>query len=127
MKAKKDILKGTGTLLILLAFFFCSCEKQEDPEAAVSYKVIEKSGKPSGYKVIYRDENNTVTEGNLTSTRWTSRLIRMKHGDYATLTVDGGSGTGSFDFSIIVNGTVQANDHFDNPQGPKTISFQLIY
>ena len=112
-------------IITLLITIFSSCKKQEDPSYSVVYKVsVTNTGTPS-YTTIYTAANATQTEGPITSFSWTSQTFMKKTGAHVTLTVDGGSGSGTFSFAIYVEGVLQVSDSFDNPNGPKTITFDL--
>jgi hypothetical protein len=111
-------------LLVILAF---SCKKKEQPTAVVSYKVSETSSGTPAYTATYTADNGvTKTEGPITSASWSSAGFEKHNGDHITFTLDGGTGTGSFTFSIYVNGVLSVTDHFDNPFGPKTIQTDIV-
>ena len=118
-------MKRFSTLLILIAIGFLSCKKQEDPTYSVVYKVsVSNTGTPS-YTTTYTGASATQTEGPITAFTWTSQSYMKKTGSHVSFMVDGGSGSGTFSFSIYVEGVLQVSDSFDNPNGPKTIVYDL--
>jgi hypothetical protein len=120
------IMKRLYFLAPLLLFLTWSCKKKE-PTAVVIYKVSETTSATPAYTVTYSTENTTKTEGPVTASSWSSTGIEKHNGDHVTFTLDGGTGTGSFNFSISVNGVVTLSDHLDNPNGPKTIEADIFF
>ncbi|HEY6163234.1 MAG TPA: hypothetical protein VI112_18545 [Bacteroidia bacterium] len=119
-------MKQKFLLLLLLAVLAFSCKKKEEPTAVVSYKVSETSSAQPAYTVTYSADNVTKTQGPITSDSWSSSGYEKHNGDHVTFTLDGGTGTGSFTFSIYVNGVMTVTDHLDNPFGPKTIETDIV-
>ena len=112
-------------IITLLITIFSSCKKQEEPSYSVVYKVsVSNTGTPS-YTTTYTGASATQTEGPITAFTWTSQSYMKKTGSHVSFMVDGGSGSGTFSFSIYVEGVLQVSDSFDNPNGPKTITYDL--
>ena len=123
--SKITLMKPVIFIFSLLTVVMVSCKKEE-PSAVISYKVSETSSAVPAYTVTYSAEGITKTEGPITTPSWTSSGHTMNNGDQASITLDGGTGTGSFSFSIYKNGILQVNATFDSPFGPKTITFDVI-
>jgi hypothetical protein len=121
----KTHMKNSAILFVLLSLLV-SCKKEE-PTAVITYKVSETTTSTPAYTVTYSAENSTKTEGPLTSASWSSPGIKKKNGDHVVFTLDGGTGTGSFNFSIYMNGVLQITDHLDNPNGPGTIELDVFF
>ncbi|MEW6467522.1 MAG: hypothetical protein AB1458_01280 [Bacteroidota bacterium] len=115
----------TGLYMLLCAFALASCKKEDDPPYSIMYRVEEITTSTPAYTVSYAAESATQTEGPIVSNKWSSPSIKKRAGEVASLTLDGGSGTGSFILRIYVNGVPLVEDTMDNPNGPKTISITL--
>lgn len=111
--------------IALFAFAFFSCKKDEPQPYNVSYKVTETTTATPAYTVSYSTENATQTEGPITAANWSSPTVKKLPGEIATLTLDGGSGAGSFIMQIFSNGVLLTEATMDNPYSPKTISVTL--
>jgi hypothetical protein len=109
-------------VFVFVCLFLYSCGKNEPQTLTISYKIEETTTATPAYTVTYSTETATQTEGPITSTNWASPSIKKLVGEVATLTLDGGSGIGSFFMRIYVSGVLVKEETMDNPFGPKTIS-----
>lgn len=113
--------------LAFISVVMCpSCKKKEQPGAMVTYKISVTNSSNPAYTVIYSADNSTKTEGPVRTASWSSAAFIKHNGDRVTFTVDGGTGSGSFIFAIYVNDVLRISDHFENPNGPKTIAADIV-
>ena len=112
-------------LIVLVVSTAIGCKKTEPQPYSVSYKIEETTNSTPAYTVSYSTENATQTEGPITLGQWSSPVVKKQPGESVTLTLDGGSGAGSFIMRIYANGALLDEETMDNPYTPKTISVTL--
>jgi len=111
--------------IVFISVLFFSCKKSDPVPYSVSYKIEETTNSTPAYTVTYSTENATQTEGPITFANWSSPTVKKMLGESVTLSLDGGSGAGSFILRIYANGVLLEEETMDNPYSPKTISVTL--
>jgi len=114
--------------LIYISFLllvFSSCKKEEK-KYSVTYKIIEISNNTPTYIVRYTLNNGaTQSLGNITANSWTSgTLSDYKAGSVLNLEVEG-SGGGTYEMYILVNGTNDGYRIADDSNGAQSLEVVL--
>jgi hypothetical protein len=111
-------MKNTLYLLLSLTLLF-SCEKKEENNVAVAYKIEYIGSGTPNYNVSYTDGGNTKSVGPVTSINWSSPTVITDYGTSVTFTLD--AGNGSYVMRMYTNGKLWEEKTIDNPTGPVSI------
>jgi len=119
-------MKRAFSFLILISLFFTSCKKEEK-KFSVVFKVVETGSGTPVYTVRYTLPNgSTQSKGGNTQEIWVSEKIDdYKGGQYLTLSVEG-SGGGSYDMYIYINGSLQARRAAGDGFGEQVLGVQIV-
>ncbi len=120
---KNSIYILSGIILLVLS----SCKK-EPKTAYVTYKVIETSNSTPTYTVGYTLANkSTKTLGSLTQDKWVSdKIADVALGTYISLSVEG-SGGGTYDLFIYINGVLHSRRQAGDGFGIQTLESQVPF
>jgi hypothetical protein len=120
----KNILYVLSGIIILFCF---SCKK-EPKTVYVTYKVMEISNNTPSYTVGYTlADKSTKTLGSFTQSKWVSdKIEEVDKGTYISLSVEG-SGGGSYDMFIYINGVLHSRRQADDGHGKQILEAQIPY
>jgi hypothetical protein len=119
-------MKQIASILLILVFL-ASCKK-EPKTVYVSYKVIETSSNTPTYTVSYSMADGTTKSiGGQTGSKWVSEKISdVEIGKYLSVSVEG-TGGGSYEMYIYVNGRLDSQRDADDTNGKQTLTTQIQY